>query len=250
MLSIARSLRLAATVAVCAVSAPAFAAALPMSLTINAGSASALHDLAPNSVSGGTGIYNGTLSDAGDWNVFYNFNASSTVNSTGGVQTGASAFQNGSFSITNLTAGEITYLITLTLPTEVTDSMLGSFTGSVSGTLITSGPGLLATAGPATSLWTAQTGGTTVAPLFENPFIAQRSTQGATSIGSRSFGNPDPLATSTFGNTIGITFNFRLSAGATASFTTNLSGVGTPVPAPAALAVLACAGLVPSRRRR
>jgi hypothetical protein len=250
MLSIARSARLAAAVAVCAVSAPAFAAALPMTLTINAGSASAFHELTPNSVSGGAGIYNGTLTDNGDWNIFYNMNASSTVTSTGGVQTGASAYQNGSFSITNLTAGEVTYLITMSLPTEVAAPMMGSFTGSVSGTLITSGVGLLATAGPGTALWTAQTGGATVEDLFENPFIAQRTTQGATSIGSRSFGNPTPLATPAFGDTIGFTFHFRLSAGATASFTTALSGVGTPVPAPAAIAVLAGFGLAPSRRRR
>jgi len=250
MLSIARSARLAAAVAVCAVAAPAFATALPMSLTINAGSTSALHNLNPNSVSGGAGIYNGTLSDANNWNAYYNFNASSTVTSSGGTQIGASAYQNGSFSITNLTSSEVTYLITLTLPTEVVAAMSGSFTGSVSGTLVTNGAGLLATAGPGTALWTAQTGGATVEDLFENPFTAQRSTQGATSIGSRNFGNPTPLATPSFGNSIGITFHFRLSGNSTASFTSSLSGVGTPVPAPAAFAVLAGFGLAPSRRRR
>ncbi|MFM7261566.1 MAG: hypothetical protein ACKO3W_13280 [bacterium] len=250
MQSIARSVRLAAAVAVCAVTAPVFATALPMTLTINAGSASALHNLNPTSVSGGAGIYNGSLSDPGDWNINYNMNASSTVTTSSGVQTGASAYQNGSFAITNISTSEVTYLITLSLPTEVTAPMAGSFTGSISGTLITSGAGLLATAGPGTALWTAQTGGTPIASLFENPFIAQRTTQGATSIGSRNFGNPTPLATPTFGDTIGVSFHFRLSAGATASFTTALSGFGTPVPAPAAITVLACAGLAPSRRRR
>jgi hypothetical protein len=47
-----------------------------------------------------------------------------------------------------------------------------------------------------------------------------------------------------------ITLNFILSGGDTASFSTALGGVGVPVPAPGALALLASAGLVARRRRR
>lgn len=255
MLSTAHRARFAAMAATCTVvamtsmtlvtSTSAYATALPMSLTINAGSTSSLESLNPNSVSGGVGIYNGTLANAGNWNAYYNLNASSTL--TGAS---ASAFQTGSFSITNLTSGTVTYLITMALPTDVGTPQPGSFTfnGSVSGTLITSGgPGMLQTVGAGTSLWTAQTGGSVVDTLFDDPFMVQRSSAGATNFGSQSFSG---VSSSTFGDTIGMTFSFRLSAGSTASFTTSLNGSGTIIPAPGALALLSCAGLVGNRRRR
>lgn len=248
MLSIAHSARHAAAAAtfvvVATTSTSAFATALPMSLTINAGSTSSLESLNPTSVSGGIGIYNGSLSNAGNWNAYYNMNASSTVSGAS-----ASAYQTGSFSITNLTAGTVTYLITLALPTDVAGPQTGSYTfnGSVSGTLITSGQGRLETVGAGTSLWTAQTGGSVVDTLFDDPFLVQRSSQGATNFGSQSFTG---VASSSFGDTIGMTFSFRLSAGSTASFTTSLNGSGTAVPAPGALALIGCAGLVRNRRRR
>jgi len=195
MLSTAHRARFAAMAATCTVvamtsmtlvtSTSAYATALPMSLTINAGSTSSLESLNPNSVSGGVGIYNGTLANAGNWNAYYNLNASSTL-----VGASASAFQTGSFSITNLTSGTVTYLITMALPTDAGTPQSGSFTfnGSVSGTLITSGgPGMLQTVGAGTSLWTAQTGGSVVDTLFDDPFMVQRSSAGATNFGSQSF---------------------------------------------------------------
>jgi hypothetical protein len=254
MLSTAHRARFSAMVATCTVAAmtstslmtstSAHATALPMSLTINAGSTSSLESLNPNSVSGGVGIYNGTLANAGNWNAYYNINASSTI-----AGSSASAYQTGSFSITNLTAGTVTYLITLALPTDVGTPQSGSFTfsGSVSGTLITGGAGMLQTVGAGTSLWTAQTGGSVVDTLFDDPFMVQRSSAGATNFGSQSFTG---MSSSTFGDTIGMTFSFRLSAGSTASFTTALNGSGTVIPAPGALALLGCAGLVGNRRRR
>jgi len=251
MLSITHTSRFAATCAVVAtasmasmVSTSAFAAALPMALTVNAGSTSSFESLNPNSVSGGIGIYNGTLSSANNWNAYYNFNASSSVSGAS-----ASAYQTGSFSITNLTSGTVTYLITLALPTEVVGAQVGTYTfnGSVSGTLITSGQGRLETVGSGSSLWTAQTGGSAVETLFDDPFFVQRSSQGATNFGSRSF---SAVVSPEFGDTIGMMFSFRLSAGSTASFSTSLNGSGTAIPAPGALALLGCAGLVGNRRRR
>jgi hypothetical protein len=252
MLSVTHSSRFAATCAVVAtasmasmVSTSAFAAALPMALTVTADLRPRIESLNPNSVSGGIGIYNGTLSSADNWNAYYNFNASSSVSGAS-----ASAYQTGSFSLTNLTSGTVTYLIALALPTEVVGAQVGTYTfnGSVSGTLITSGgPGMLQTVGAETSLWTAQTGGSVVDTLFDDPFMVQRSSAGATNFGSQSFSG---MNSSTFGDTIGMTFSFRLSAGSTASFTTSLNGSGTIIPAPGALALLGCAGLVGNRRRR
>ena len=100
-------------------------------------------------------------------------------------------------------------------------------------------------------MWVATTGGTQVGTLFSNWTTVARTTPGVSFVGSQSFGGSQPSVPSgTFGSNIAITFNFILSSGATASFSTALAGVGNPVPAPGALAVLAVAGIGSRRRRR
>lgn len=247
MLSYASSARLAAAAVVCAVSAPAFAGAPDMSLTVNAGSISKNQTLVAVDPTSAVGIYNGTLTGAeGIWSAFYNLNASSSVTMSSSEQSGANSWMSGSFSISNTTQSEVTYFITLSLPTAVTSAMSGLFNGSISGTLVTGGAGYLRTVGD-TSLWTASSGGMTVKTLFDAPVNVNRGSAGATSLGSQSF-----TATSSpmFGDNLATILSFKLSAGATASFTTSFSGIGTPVPAPGAVALLGCAGLALRRRRR
>ncbi|RLS95970.1 MAG: hypothetical protein DWI10_02445, partial [Planctomycetota bacterium] len=101
----------------------------------------------------------------------------------------------------------------------------------------------------AASLWTGTTAGTPVATLFDAPINVTRSSSGATSLGSRSFGLPVGVEVAEFGAAMSLIFRFNLSAGDTASFTTGLNGVGFAIPAPGAIALLALAGFVARRRR-
>ena len=228
----------------------ALADAPSLSLTVNAGSTSKYQPLNPNSVSGGAGIYNGTVFGANDaWGVYYNLNAASNVTTEGSAQTGVTSWMNGSLSLTNMTDAEVDYIVSLTMPTSVVDAMWGRFNGSVSGTLVTTGAGFIQTI-DSSPLWTASTAGAPVATLFNAPVNVSRASNGATSLGSQSFGTPVGIVVPTYGSTVDLIFHFRLSAGDTGSFTTGINGVGFAVPAPGALALLATAGVVARRRRR
>ncbi len=235
---------------VAAIAAPAFADAPTLALTVNAGASSKYQSFGPNSTVGGTGIYNGTVVGAESaWSVYYNLNAANSITTVDGAQTGASSWVNGSVAITNQTSSEVAYSISLTIPTDVVDAMWGQFHGSTSGTLITSGAGYIHT-NDASPLWTGTTAGASIATLFDAPISVSRATSGATTLGSRSFGTPSLVSVPEFGAAMVMIFNFSLSAGDTASFTTGLNGVGFAVPAPGALALLGAAGAIGNRRRR
>jgi hypothetical protein len=132
--------------------------------------------------------------------------------------------------------------------------MTGRYNGSLSAALVTSsatgGAGSMSSVS-GTPLWVASTAGSQINSLFNLWPTVTRTTPGVSFIGSQSFGGSQPsFPTGSFGSSLAMTFNFVLSAGATASFSTALSGVGLPVPAPGALAVLALAGVGARRRRR
>jgi MYXO-CTERM domain-containing protein len=242
MLSIGSSARLAAAAVACAIVAPAFADAPAMTLTINSGMFGKNLQLDPSSIVNCVGTYAGSTFGMNDlWRLDYNLAAS--VN-------GSMGSQSGSLSLTNLSGATQTYSITLSLPTLVTGDYTGLFNGSLAAVLITGGPGSMSSV-EGLPLWTASSGGVVAGELFTDPFSATRNGPGATSLGSRSFGGTAPSVPSdTYGEMLSITLNFVLSANATASFSSAFAGVGTPVPAPGALAVLGLAGLSSRRRRR
>jgi len=253
MLFLGSGLRLAAAAAAStalAVAASAQADAPNMLLTVSAGSFGKSLNVAPSSVSSsGVGTYYGSLSGTNGsstiWNCNYNFSAASGADF---------ATQTGAISITNTSGADLAFAMTLSLPTAAVEQMTGRFNGSVAAALITgSASGGIGSMSPSGSspLWSASTGGTQIASLFESWNATSRKTPGASLIGSASFGGPSPSAPAdTFGDSIAVTFRFVLSNNATASFTTSIGGVGTPVPAPGALALLASAGLVARHRRR
>jgi len=251
MLPISSAARSVAVAAICAtIAAPAIAGAPPMSLNITAGSSSVNESLVPSSVSSGVGIYSGTFNSPGAWNVSANFNAFSELTTVGSTVTGAQAWHQGTIAISNLSQAEVTYVVSLSLPTNVTQPMTGAFQAQVSGSLIANtGGGRLRTVAPQ-ALWTATTGSTLVGTLFQDPFEVARTSAGSTTLGSRSFGSGTPVSTPVFGDSVTMTFVFTLTAGDSASFSTSLSGIGTAVPAPSALALAGLAGLGMRRRRR
>ena len=253
--NVGSSLRATAAAVVVALAAPAFADAPVMSLTVNAISGkdnfAKSIAIAPNSSSAtdvGTyvGSANGvTTAGSNIWNCNYNFSAASGADF---------ASQSGSLSFTNTSGLDMQFVVTMLLPTAAATEMTGLFAGSVSGLLYTSastgGAGALMPIG-GVPLWRASTGDVEVASLLPSWTGAARTTAGASFIGSSSFGNGTPsVPASAFGNSIAVTFSFMLTDGATASFLTTLQGVGNPIPAPGAFALLAAAGIVARRRRR
>ena len=245
-----RSTAVAAAATAIAVVAPVHADAPNMLLTVSAGSFGKSLNVVPNAVSSsGVGTYYGSVSGTNGsstiWNCNYNFSAASGA---------AFATQTGAISVTNTSGADLAFAMTLLLPTAAVEQMTGQFNGSVAAALITgSASGGVGSMSPfgASPLWTASTGGTQVASLFDSWNSASRKTPGASLIGSASFGGTSPSAPAdSFGDSIAVTLRFVLSNNATASFTTSFGGVGTPVPAPGAFALLASAGLVARRRRR
>jgi len=253
--NVGSSLRATAAAVVVALAAPAFADAPVMSLTVNAISGTnnfaKSFDILPDSSSTtDVGAYFGnangvTTAGSNIWNCNYNFSAASGADF---------ASQSGSLSFTNTSGLDMQFVVTMLLPTAAASEMTGLFAGSVSGLLYTSsatgGDGAL-TPIAGVPLWRASTGDVEVTSLLADWTGASRTTPGATSIGSASFGTDTAWQeASTFGNSIAVTFSFMLTNGATASFLTTLQGVGNPIPAPGAFALLAAAGIVARRRRR
>ncbi len=268
MLSNGSRLRVSAAVAACASTvgtaslvlatlgsaATASADAPPMTLTVSAtgtgGSFGKNIQIDPTSTSpAGVGTYSGSVSGSNGtssiWNCNYNFTGSSGADF---------ANQSGSFSLTNSSNSALSFALTLSIPTAAMGPMTGRYNGSLSAALVTSAAtGGVGSMSPVSGapLWVATTAGQQINSLFNTWSGVSRSTPGVSFIGSQSFGGSQPsFPTGSFGSSLAMTFNFVLSAGATASFSTALSGVGVPVPAPGALAVLAVAGLGARRRRR
>jgi MYXO-CTERM domain-containing protein len=214
-----------------------------MQLTVNSGSFGKTFILNPSSVSsGGVGSYSGSVTGgASTWNLNYNFSAASATEA---------ATQSGTISLSNLSGVERTYNIRLVLPTAAASAMTGLFNGSLSGTVITSGAGYFRSVA-STAIWAGSTDAVSVGSLFASPVNITRTSSGATSMGSQSFGGGAPSTPSSlFGSNVAINLNFVLSANATVSFSSALGGVGVAVPAPGAFALVGMAGLGMTRRRR
>lgn len=250
MLFLGNGLRVVAATAAVAIAAPLFADAPAMMLTVSAGSFGKTLNIGPNSTSStGIGSYFGAVSGSNGlnplWNCNYNFSAASGADF---------ATQTGSISLTNTSGEDLAFAMTLALPTAALDPMSGQYNGSVSAALITGS----ASAGAGTMsqsaehpLWVVRSGTVQVASLLGGWGPVTRSTAGASLVGSASFGGATPSQPGeSFGDPLSVTFYFMLSSNATATFTTSVNGIGTPVPAPGALALLATAGLVARRRRR
>ena len=250
MLFLGSGLRSTAAAAAVALAAPVFAEAPNMLLTVSTPSFGKSIPLAANSVSAsGIGTYYGSAVGTNGispiWNCNYNFSAASGADF---------ASQSGSFSITNTSGSTMAFLVMLALPTSASQQMTGLFSGNMAAALITNsstgGVGSMAPVGTS-PLWTATSGGSPVASMLSTWSAVTRSAPGASLIGSASFGGSQPSQPAdVFGDSIVVTLHFELSNNATASFTSTLSGVGSPVPAPGALALLGTAGFVARRRRR
>jgi len=249
------SLRASAAAAVVALAAPAFADAPIMSLSVNAISgtnnfAKSIDILPSSSSATDVGTYVGSangIATGGSniWNCNYNFSAASGAEF---------ASQSGSLSFTNTSGLDMAFVVTMLLPTAAATEMSGLYAGSISALLYTSsatgGAGSLTPIAGA-PLWRASTGDVEVGSLLADWTGVSRTAPGASFAGSAAFGNGTPsVPASSFGSSIAVTFSFMLSNGATASFLTSLQGVGIPVPAPGALALLATAGFIARRRRR
>lgn len=214
-----------------------------MQLLVNSGSFGKTFILNPGSVSGGgVGTYAGSVNGGTNtWNLNYNFSASSGADA---------ATQSGTFSISNLSGAEKTYNIRLMLPTASSATLTGLFNGSLAGTLITSGAGYFRSV-TATPIWVGTTDADSVGSLFPAPVNIVRTSSGATSMGTQTFGGSAPSAPApVFGSNIAINLNFILSANATVSFSSALGGVSVPIPAPGAIALMGAASLGLRRRRR
>lgn len=244
MLSFQSSARLAAAVVACGVAASTYADAPPMTLNVTAGGVGKQVSLNPNFVSGtGVGFYSGSVTGtASAWQVDYSFSAASAAQT---------ASQSGSLLVKNLSSSELTFGIVLSLPIDAAPQQTGLFNGSLSGSLTTTAQGGYLNSVSTLPIWMATVEGGSVASLFPAPVSISRSTGGSSSFGSQSFGGSQPsLPHALFGNSMAIVLNFRLSAGSTATFSSALGGLGVPVPAPGALALLAISGLVGVGRRR
>lgn len=250
MLFLGNGLRVVAATAAVAIAAPLFADAPAMSLTVSAGSFGKTLNIGPNTTSSsGVGSYFGSASGSNGssqlWNCNYNFSAASGADF---------ATQTGSISLTNTSGADLAFAMTLALPTSTMEQMSGQFNGSVAAALITGsasgGFGTMTQSGEL-PLWVARSGNVQVASLLGGWGPVTRSTSGASLVGSAAFGGSTPSQPGeNFGDPLSVTFYFVLSNNATAAFTTSVSGIGTPVPAPGAFALIAAAGLVARRRRR
>lgn len=246
MLSTSLWSRLAAASCACVLAASAHAQAPVLGLSVSAGSISENASLIANSTtSSGTGFYFGSLSGSTSglvpvWNVNYNVLAASS-STTGSMS--------GSLTVQNLTSGELTFIMSLSLPTAAALNMTGLYNGSISGSLTTTGAGYLVSS-DTNPLWGSSSQATAITSMFAAPVNISRTSSGTTSLGSQTFGGSQPsFAAPLFGTDVTVSLRFRLSANSSATFSTAIGGVGT-VPAPGAIALFGAFGLVPRRRRR
>ena len=160
------------------------------------------------------------------------------------------------FVVTNNSGADQTFSITvnsapLATPggVDLASTLIGgSVTGSV--TDLNGDGASLSAVSPDGSLYSALFNTDTVATLGDDPFSASAGVFESNTVGPEEFGSPIPSAVGPAfanGDSIGITLEFVLSAGDSASFT---SVFVVDVPAPAGLALLGVAGVVSRRRRR
>lgn len=185
--------------------------------------------------------YFGNASAPGTWLAGWNFNASNS-SELGDLDR---AFTSGNFIVTNTSSSSIVFDFVISMPISFTGP--GVYGGSISAGLTTQGAGFFSDAGGA-PIWSATTGGATIATMLDAPLTVTRTTTGSSTVGTGSFGQPVPsLPGPDFGTDLTVRLQFTLSAGASASFTSVMVG---QVPAPGAAVLLGLGGFLASGRRR
>lgn len=186
--------------------------------------------------------YHGSATSAEtDWTAAWNFNASDAGTSDGFDR----VYTAGNFVVTNTSASTQVFDLVLSMPVSLVGS--GLFSGSVSAGVTTQGTGSFGSVGDA-SIWSASSGGATIASLLRGPLSADRTSAGSTILGTDAFGDPMPSGNAFgFAGDLTVRLQFTLSGGASASFTSVLVGA---VPAPGAAALLGLGGLFVNGRRR
>lgn len=225
------------------VSTWAVAEAPSITMMISAGGQSTALSLTGNQT-GITNVYNyfgSTAPDTGDWLAAWNFNASDAGTSDGFDR----VFTAGNFLVTNLSTSSMVFDLVISMPIALTGP--GLFGGSVSAGVTTQDAGSFASLGD-TPIWTASSGGLTIASLLRGPISVDRTGAGSSIVGTDSFGQSSETGDSAgFGDDLTVRMQFTLSGGASASFTSVLVG---QVPAPGAAALLGLGGLLVNGRRR
>lgn len=227
-----------------AVTQSASADAPVLTLLVDSGMFGKQVQLTPNSVSSsGTGTYYGSVIGPSDvWSLDYNLLAN------GGPTT---AWNQGSFTFRNLAETVLDFHITLVMPLSSTGAMNGFYNGSLGGALIANANGGQFTSLAGLPLYQSSANGNSVAALFNSPLSITRLTAGSSSIGYQSFGGTSPtLPGPEFMTNISYQLHFSLTGGDTVVFTAALGGLGTPVPAPGAFALLGVAAVTGLGRRR
>ena len=202
----------------------------------------------------GTYNYEGSRTEAagnGTWDLDWNINA--THDDVGTARASQTAFLFNNLVLTNNTGMLQTITITTMIPIApaiLPSSVMG---GSASGTLTTNGDGgTMSNVGGASPMYRAliddlAVGG--VADLHNFDSSVSVVGFGSNSTGFEDFGTPIPSAPGPAVNTnIGITLQFDLTPGDSASWTSNF--VVNVVPTPGSAAVLGLAGFAAIRRRR
>ncbi|MCB9847905.1 MAG: hypothetical protein H6814_05775 [Phycisphaeraceae bacterium] len=202
----------------------------------------------------GSANYDGSRTEAagnGTWTLDWNINA--TEDNTGTARASQTAFLFNNIVLTNNTGMLQTVTVTTMIPIApaiLPGSLMG---GSASGTLTTNGDGgSMSNVNNADPMYRAlidalAVGG--VADLHNFDSSVSVVGFGSQSTGFEDFGTPIPSAPGpAVLNSIGITLQFDLTPGDSASWTSNF--VVNVIPTPGAGAVLGMAGVLAFRRRR
>ncbi len=215
--------------------------ALTMSLTSNTGTAvfnPADYGASwanPNKTFG----FTGEKSSAGQWGLGW----SMLVN--------PDPFIVGNFVVTNNSLVAQTFTLSVSMP--IVPGLLDvSIGGSITGTVTDlNGNGASLSSTPGGSIYSALIDGSVVATLLDDHTTSFLDPFQSAVVGPDAFGEPipsDPGPDTLV--SMSIELEFTLSAGDAASFTSIFVLIGTPIPAPAGLALLGVAGMFGSRRRR
>ncbi len=227
-----------------AITTSASADAPALTLLVDTGMFGKQSQLTPNSISAsGTGTYYGTVVGASNiWSLDYNLLANDA---------GATAWNQGGITFRNLTDTVRDFHITLLMPLSSVGGMEGLYNGSLGGSLITDANGGQFTSLAGLPLYQSSVGGSAIASLHNNPVSITRTTAGASSIGYQAFGGTTPsMPGPEFMTNIVYQLHFSLTGGDTVVFTAALGGLGAPIPAPGAFALLGVAAVTGLGRRR
>lgn len=158
-----------------------------------------------------------------------------------------------SFDVVNNTGATQWYTMIFTLPIAPAITPSSVIGGSVGVTLTdTNGSGATLSSAGGLSIYQAQIDGATVETLLDDPYNLAAGTF-LSSVDSASFGNPIPSQSGPQAlSTIGLRFDFNLSAGDRAAFTSVFVVEPNPVPLPATAWLFgsAVAGLIGLRAKR